>query len=162
MEKGGYSVISCGRYLEIQETADSDSSSVSGCLPVRKKDLTLHLFPLLPEEDLDFWFNYFDFHTDYQAILNAVRPEDTYLAAAGKTGNGIRILRQDLWEMIITFYYLPAENHSCYPAGSRTVKQAVRLSHSDFLNLQMLRTRIPYTHFLKSSYLLLPWRIYKI
>ena len=56
-----------------------------------------------PETDLDFWFQYFDLNTDYQAILNSIQPEDAYLTAAGKTGSGIRILRQDLWEMIITF-----------------------------------------------------------
>ena len=108
MEKGGYSVISCGRYLEIQEIAGSDSPSIAFTCP---------------EEDLDFWFHYFDFHTDYQAILNAVRPEDAYLAAAGKAGNGIRILRQDLWEMIITFII---SQQKTIPAIRQAVEQLSR------------------------------------
>lgn len=88
LDHGGYSVISCGHYLKIQEQPSLESAQVSFTCP---------------ETDLDFWFQYFDLNTDYQAILNSIQPEDAYLTAAGKTGSGIRILRQDLWEMIITF-----------------------------------------------------------
>ncbi len=50
-----------------------------------------------------FWKNYFDLETDYASYIQAIDPEDTYLSAAAAYGSGIRILRQDLWEMIITF-----------------------------------------------------------
>ena len=33
----------------------------------------------------------------------SIRADDAYLAAAADAGSGIRILRQDLWEMMITF-----------------------------------------------------------
>ena len=46
---------------------------------------------------------YFDLDTDYEAYMNAANPRDKYLGAAIKAGDGIRILRQDLWEMIVTF-----------------------------------------------------------
>ena len=32
-----------------------------------------------------------------------INPRDKYLTAAGEMGSGIRILQQDLWEMIISF-----------------------------------------------------------
>mgnify|MGYP000099123615 FL=1 len=35
-------------------------------------------------------------------MIDSIDPEDTYLAAAAQAGKGIRILRQDPWEMIIT------------------------------------------------------------
>lgn len=54
-------------------------------------------------QDLDFWLNYFDMDTDYQAVIDSVSPKDPYLRAAAAAGRGIRILRQDPWEMIITF-----------------------------------------------------------
>ncbi|MGN0398402.1 MAG: DNA glycosylase [Candidatus Fimimorpha sp.] len=56
------------------------------------------------EEEFDeIWYSYFDLDTDYEKIQNSVQKEDTYLTNVAKIGWGIRILRQDLWEMIITF-----------------------------------------------------------
>ena len=55
-----------------------------------------------PEEEA-FWSSYFDLDTDYGAFVSAIDPGDGYLKAAADFGSGIRILRQDLWEMIVTF-----------------------------------------------------------
>lgn len=55
------------------------------------------------EEFICYWVLYFDLDTDYEAYMNAANPRDKYLGAAIKAGDGIRILRQDLWEMIVTF-----------------------------------------------------------
>lgn len=55
------------------------------------------------EEEYPFWEEYFDLKTDYGAFLAAVDPADSYLKRAAEFGRGIRILRQDPWEMIITF-----------------------------------------------------------
>ena len=49
------------------------------------------------------WRDYFDLDTDYAAIIGAIPPEDAYLRAAAEYGQGIRILRQDPWEVLITF-----------------------------------------------------------
>lgn len=40
--------------------------------------------------------------TDYKAFKAQMR-DDQFLREAVKKGNGIRILRQDLWEMVVTF-----------------------------------------------------------
>ena len=56
-----------------------------------------------PEDARAFWENYFDMQTDYAAMIASVDPEDSYLTEAAESGSGIRILRQDPWEMIITF-----------------------------------------------------------
>ena len=50
-----------------------------------------------------FWKNYFDLDTDYEAMAASIDPDDSYLTAAAEFGRGIRILRQDPWEMLITF-----------------------------------------------------------
>lgn len=50
-----------------------------------------------------FWKPYFDLEQDYGSYLEMVDPGDAYLCAAAKYGSGIRILRQDLWEMIVSF-----------------------------------------------------------
>ena len=55
-----------------------------------------------PENDA-FWKQYFDLDTDYEALIDSIDPDDRYLTSAAEFGRGIRILRQDPWEMLITF-----------------------------------------------------------
>lgn len=46
---------------------------------------------------------YFDLNTNYTEYKNKLSKIDKYLAESIKFGEGIRILRQDLWECIISF-----------------------------------------------------------
>ena len=84
LPEGGYSVISCGRFLKISQEGNS-------------------VFFDCPEDDLSYWYEYFDFNTDYGQMAASVLPDDLYLKQAAAFGQGIRILKQDPWEMIITF-----------------------------------------------------------
>ena len=54
-------------------------------------------------EDEAFWIDYFDLDTDYEKMKNSIDPDDAYLCCCAENGSGIRILRQDPWEMLITF-----------------------------------------------------------
>lgn len=57
-----------------------------------------------PRKEYDeFWKHYFDLDTDYRSIINGIDSDDAYLTAAARSGSGIRILNQDVWEMIVTF-----------------------------------------------------------
>lgn len=49
------------------------------------------------------WRRYFDLETNYRYYIDHIDPEDAYLMAAVKTGGGIRILRQELWETVVSF-----------------------------------------------------------
>ncbi|RDC50544.1 8-oxoguanine DNA glycosylase, partial [Acinetobacter sp. RIT592] len=49
------------------------------------------------------WKSYFDLETDYAKIKNELKSMDEYLEKATEFGWGIRILRQDPWEMLISF-----------------------------------------------------------
>ena len=60
-------------------------------------------FSCTEAEFSEFWENYFDLGTDYGAIRRSVNPKDAFLSSAVRFGYGIRILRQDLWETIISF-----------------------------------------------------------
>ena len=82
--EGGYTIVSRGRLLRVSQEGNRVSFDC-------------------PQEDLSAWLTYFDCATDYAAILTSVDPDDNYLRAAAAAGRGIRILRQDPWEMIITF-----------------------------------------------------------
>ena len=81
-----------------------------------------------PEEYEAFWEDYFDLRTDYSAIRRAIDPEDEYLLNAAKAGEGIRILRQDPWEMLITFIISQRKN---IPAIKASVEAICRLFGED-------------------------------
>lgn len=49
------------------------------------------------------WKHYFDLDTDYKIFAGKIPKEDDYLKKAAVFGSGIRILHQDLWEMIVSF-----------------------------------------------------------
>lgn len=80
----GYRIISRGRLLDIWQKGQELTFGCAGA-------------------ELDFWLDYFDIAADYQAMINSVAPGNTYLAEAAQAGKGIRILKQDPWEMLITF-----------------------------------------------------------
>ena len=61
------------------------------------------IFHCQAEEFEEFWKWYFDLEEDYGIYIQRINPRDCYLTEAARFGSGIRILRQDLWEMIVTF-----------------------------------------------------------
>ena len=55
------------------------------------------------EEYESFWLDYFDLQNDYHRIREMIdREQDLFLWQAAEYEKGIRILRQDPWEMLIT------------------------------------------------------------
>ena len=49
------------------------------------------------------WKDYFDLDTDYECIRSSVPKSDEYMTQCAQAGKGIRILKQDAWEMLISF-----------------------------------------------------------
>lgn len=49
------------------------------------------------------WYDYFDLATDYGFIKSAIDKADPCLTAAAGYGAGIRVLRQDFWEVLVCF-----------------------------------------------------------
>lgn len=82
------------------------------------KDLALKIIEEKPfytflcseEEYHSFWKAYFDLDTDYTPLLSVVSSSDKILKKALLYGKGLRILRQDPWEMLITFILSQRKN----------------------------------------------------
>ena len=53
-------------------------------------------------DDSEYFYDYFDLDTDYQAIKQQIKV-NPYMSSAIEFGQGIRILKADLFEMIISF-----------------------------------------------------------
>lgn len=89
MESAGtlkYSIVAFGKYLEIEQDGQ--------------------MFTLSCDEDEwnEVWRGYFDMDTDYEDIKRRIEEsDDDHLKLAFEKGNGIRILKQDLWEIIVSF-----------------------------------------------------------
>ena len=63
------------------------------------------------EEEYDsFWSEYFDTENDYRSIRKSVDKEDDFLRKAAEAGKGIRILRQDPFETLISFIISQRKN----------------------------------------------------
>ncbi len=62
------------------------------------------------EENREFWNDYFDLNRDYGAIKTHLSSQDEFMAEAISFGWGIRILKQDLWESILSFI-ISQNNH---------------------------------------------------
>lgn len=60
-------------------------------------------FDMSQQEFVDKWVNYFDLNTDYSLIKKTLAKKDESLKNAVSYGYGIRLLRQDLWEMVLSF-----------------------------------------------------------
>ena len=80
-----YALTAFGRYLEIEQ---------------KQKEI---FFDCTQEEFESLWKSYFDLEEDYGRIIASIDIQDKYLLRAAAYGSGIRILRQDLWEMVISF-----------------------------------------------------------
>lgn len=87
-----YRIIASEKYIEVEQIEEKTFS-----------------FYCSEQEFQEFWKDYFDIDTDYNFV-----PRDEYsdplIRKAVVAGSGIRILRQEPWEMLITF--LTAQNIS--------------------------------------------------
>ena len=127
---GAYRVIAGGHVLRIRETGQSNGCDL-------KKDTEsmcygqsseTHVFELSCSKDefLLFWENYLDLKTDYSKIRNMVKKsEDPYLYNAVQLGKGIRILRQELFETLITFIISQRKNIPAIRASVEKLCKAV-------------------------------------
>ena len=105
-------IFECGQCFRWKRSADGSYTGVAyGKVINVKSDEENNAVRLLNtniEEFNQIWFDYFDLGRDYGKI-KARLSEDEVLQTAIKYGEGIRILRQDPWEMLIS-YIMSANN----------------------------------------------------
>ncbi len=79
-------LVAYGRYLQIAKTAKDTFA-----------------FSCNEKEFEDIWKPYLDLGRDYGKIVRSIDKNDEYLMAAAKFGEGIRILKQDIFETTISY-----------------------------------------------------------
>ena len=103
-------IFRCGQAFHWQEEEDGSVTSVHGNSWINvKKENDLMLWSFSKESEGDKWRKYFDLDTDYSEIIERMG-EIPLMKEASDYGKGIRILRQEPFETIMTFI-LSANNH---------------------------------------------------
>lgn len=87
-----YELIAFGRYLHIKQYKKAEDSE-NNCFILYD----------IGEEDFSLWRSYFDLDTDYRAIKEAIIKADRRLGEVIENNSGIRILKQDFFETLISF-----------------------------------------------------------
>ena len=98
-------IFECGQCFRWNEQEDGSYTGVikNAILNVKKENENI-IFTGICEEDIKSLIEYyFDLNTDYEKIKQKLSNIDEYLKTSIEYGKGIRILNQDLWEMIISF-----------------------------------------------------------
>lgn len=92
----------CFRWQQISENTYK-IPAFGKCLEISQDG---DLFSLSCDENEwhEVWESYFDMNTDYNKVEQIIkRIDDKFLLTAYQFGSGIRILKQDLWETIVSF-----------------------------------------------------------
>ena len=97
-------IFECGQCFRWNKMPDGSYRGVAGgrILRVEKRGGDILLDGTDEKEFREYWARYFDLERDYGQIKQALS-RDPVLERAVEFGNGIRILKQDAWETLISF-----------------------------------------------------------
>ncbi len=115
----------CFRFNECSDGSYS-VSAFSRHIFVSELEENRYEFGCSKEDFENFWKYYFDLDLSYKDVRGKIdRTNDPYLYSASEYGKGIRILRQDPWEMLISFIISQRKN---IPAIKASIEKLCRLS----------------------------------
>ncbi|MDD6484991.1 MAG: DNA glycosylase [Clostridiales bacterium] len=104
-------IFDCGQCFRFNQIDDNTYEGVAynRALKISQSGDTVTLYST-PEEDFyNIWYRFFDLDTDYGQIKRRICT-DEYMREATDYGRGIRILKQELWETIISFIISASNN----------------------------------------------------
>lgn len=95
----------CGQCFRWNCEEDGSYTGVAGGMAVNMSldGNNLVIDNIIPEDFENFWRNYLDVDTDYAKIKNDLKSKDDIISHAIASGEGIRLLNQDVWETIVSF-----------------------------------------------------------
>ena len=116
-------VFECGQCFRWKKEEDGSYIGVikEGVVSISKKDNEIIIKSNIENEE--YIRKYLDLDTDYSAIKEILKKDDSNMEMAQEYGFGIRILNQDSWEMLISFIISAANN---IPRISKTIENISR------------------------------------
>lgn len=97
-------IFDCGQCFRWNEEDDGSytGTAYKKTINVKKEGEKIILFNTNIDDFKNIWYDYFDLNKDYSKIKNELCKDDV-LKSAIKFGEGIRILNQNEWEILISF-----------------------------------------------------------
>ncbi len=98
-------IFECGQCFRWNKEDDESYTGVfkDNVLNIKEEDGKIKFQGICNENIEKVVKDYFDFNTDYTKIKSTLSKVDKYLEESIKFGSGIRIVNQDLWEVLISF-----------------------------------------------------------
>lgn len=114
-------IAACGQCFRARIFGDGTYRFIKGGQAVYLKKLQENDYAVCCAEGAweEVWTDYFDLSRDYRSIRKNAGDKNRFVDRAVEAGTGIRILRQDAWEMLITFIISQRKN---IPAISKAVE----------------------------------------
>lgn len=97
-------IFECGQCFRWNKTVKNTYIGIvfGKLIEVEKKDNNLIIYNTTEEDFINIWANYFDLYRDYDEVKN-ILSKDELLEQAVNFGDGIRLLRQEPFEIVISF-----------------------------------------------------------
>ncbi len=96
--------LECGQAFNFEKLEENfyRLTAFGRVLYLKQDDEKILMYPTNKEDFDNIWVNYFDLNTDYEYIYNKFVKDET-LRPLVEYGDGIRILKQEKWECLISF-----------------------------------------------------------
>lgn len=138
--------------LSYRENADRYIELIAFGKPLRvKQDGNMLSFSCSEEEFNQIWRQYFDLDTDYSNIIREAQEkyaDDPYLMSAIDFSRGIRILKQDFFETLISF--IISQRKSIFQirksVGTLSYRNGCQMAANGFDGERYSLTRFPYAN----------------
>ena len=104
-------IFDCGQCFRFNKTDDNAyiGTAFGKTLKISENDGDVTLYCTSREDFENIWYDFFDLGTDYAQIKRTLS-SDEVMKKAVKCGDGIRILKQDLWESVVSFIISQSNN----------------------------------------------------
>ncbi len=118
-------IFECGQCFRWKKNDDGSYTGVikNGVINIKKENDTVTIDGTITEDIEKVVYDYFDMNTDYGKIKQLLCKDDQNMKMASEYGYGIRILHQDMWEMLISYIISAANN---IPRISKTIENISR------------------------------------
>ena len=105
-------IFDCGQCFRFNKTSPNSYFGIAFGKPleIEQSDDEVILYNTTEEDFNGIWLDFLDLKTDYGIIKNTLTDDDIVMSDAVKCGEGIRILRQDTWETIVSFIISASNN----------------------------------------------------
>ncbi len=98
-------IFECGQCFRWNKQSDGSytGTAFGKVINLKKENDTVYIDNTSYDEFMDIWYRYFDLGRNYGDVKDSLAKLDETMDTSVKFGHGIRILKQDEWEILVSF-----------------------------------------------------------